>query len=99
MEQTGGEIQALSREKPVLVVVEEAHWSDASTLAMIEACLDKIVKERVMILITGRPTFQHGFGGHPMVSKLTLNRLGSKQIEGVLAKITIGKTLPEELGR
>ncbi len=97
MEETSAEVQMLSREKPVLLVVEDAHWCDASTLAMLEACLDRIATERVMILITGRPTFQHAFGGHPIVSKLTLNRLGSEQIEDVLAKISGGKSLPAEL--
>lgn len=97
MEETAREVQALSREKPVLLVVEDAHWSDASTLAMLEACLDKIVDERVMILITGRPTFSHGFGGHPIVSRLTLNRLGSDHTTSVLTKITGGKSLPREL--
>lgn len=97
MEETSAEVQALSREKPVLLVVEDAHWCDASTLAMLEACLDRIANERVMILITARPTFQHAFGGHPIVSKLTLNRLGSEQIEAVLTKISGGKTLPDEL--
>lgn len=97
MEETAGEIRALAREKPTLVVVEDAHWIDASTLAMLEACLDVIAGERAMILITGRPTFAHGFGGHPIVSKLTLNRLGSEQTVTVLKKIAGGKDLPAEL--
>ncbi|WP_425046226.1 adenylate/guanylate cyclase domain-containing protein [Primorskyibacter sp. S87] len=97
MEETSAEVREISREKPVLLLVEDAHWSDASTLAMLEACLDKITTERVMILITARPTFEHGFGGHPIVSKLTLNRLGSEQTSNVLAKITRGKSLPDAL--
>ena len=97
MAETAAEVQALSQEKPVLLVVEDAHWCDASTLAMLEACLDQIATERVMILITGRPAFQHAFGGHPILSKLTLNRLGSEQIESVLTKIAGGKRLPAEL--
>jgi len=91
------EIRALSREKPVFLVVEDAHWIDASTLAVLEACLDKIAEERVFILITARPTFEHSFGGHPIVSKLALNRLGADQTAQVLSKITGGKSLPPEL--
>ncbi len=97
LEEMSREVRALSREKPVLLVVEDAHWIDASTLAMLEACLDAISDERVMILITARPTFSHGFGGHPIVSKLALNRLGAEQTENILNKITGGKTLPSEL--
>lgn len=97
LEETANEVRAMAREKPVLLVVEDAHWIDASTLAILEACLDKIATERAMILITARPTFLHGFGGHPIVSKLTLNRLGTDQIKSILAKITTGKSLPADL--
>lgn len=97
LEELSKEVRALSRERPVLLVVEDAHWIDASTLAMLEACLDTIADERTLILITARPTFSHGFGGHPIVSKLTLNRLGADQTENILGKITGGKSLPVEL--
>ena len=97
LEELATEVRALARQRPVLFVVEDAHWVDASTLAMIEFCLDAIAAGRVLILITGRPTFMHDFGGHPIVSKLTLNRLGSDQTEDILAKITGGKRLPDEL--
>ncbi|MCP5082649.1 MAG: AAA family ATPase [Alphaproteobacteria bacterium] len=97
LEEMAREVRALAREKPVLVVVEDAHWIDASTLAILEACLDSITGERALILITARPTFSHGFGGHPIVSKLALNRLGADQTANVLAKITGGKSLPKDL--
>ncbi len=97
LEETSEEIRALTREKPVLFVVEDAHWIDASTLAVLEACLDKIVGERAMILITGRPTFAHSFGGHPIVAMLTLNRLGSDQTASILSRIAGGKSIPDEL--
>ncbi|MEP1207666.1 MAG: adenylate/guanylate cyclase domain-containing protein [Rhizobiaceae bacterium] len=97
LEEMAKEVRALSRERPVLVVVEDAHWIDASTLEMLEACLDTITGERTLILITARPTFSHGFGGHPIVSKLALNRLGADQTENILRKITNGKRLPPEL--
>lgn len=97
MEETAEEIYALSQDKPVLLVVEDAHWSDASTLSMLEACFNRIDRGRVMILVTARPTFTHGFGGHPIVSAIALNRLGSDQAAHVLSKITRGKRLLPEL--
>jgi class 3 adenylate cyclase/tetratricopeptide (TPR) repeat protein len=97
LEEMSKEVSELARKKPVLVVVEDAHWIDASTLAILEACLDSITGERALILITARPTFSHGFGGHPIVSKLALNRLGADQTANVLAKITDGKSLPKDL--
>ena len=88
---------ALSRGKPVLFVLEDAHWIDATTLELIDLCLDQVASARVMMLVTTRPTFQHGFGGHPIVTKLTLNRLGREQTASIVRRLTGGKTLPGEL--
>jgi predicted ATPase len=47
--------------------------------------------------VTGRPTFQHGFGGHPIVTKLTLNRLGREPIATIIDNLAGGKSLPYAL--
>ncbi len=88
---------ALSEERPVLFVLEDAHWIDASTLEMLDLCLDQIVRAPVLMLITARPTFEHGFGGHPIVTRLTLNRLGLEQVREIVDRVTGGKALPQEL--
>jgi class 3 adenylate cyclase len=87
----------LSFSKPVLFVIEDAHWIDATTLELIDLCLDAVANSRVMMLITARPTFQHAFGGHPIVTKLALNRLGREHVAAIVARITKGQMLPAEL--
>src|ERR1700730_1690043 len=87
----------LSRGKAVLLVLEDAHWIDATTLELVDLCLDYVASARVMMLVTTRPTFQHGFGGHPIVTKLALNRLGRDQIASIVNRLTNGKILPNEL--
>jgi class 3 adenylate cyclase len=87
----------LSRGKPVLFVLEDAHWIDATTLELVDQCLDQVASARVMMLVTTRPSVQHGFGGHPIVTKLALNRLGRDQIASIVNRLTHGKTLPGEL--
>ena len=91
------QLVGLSRGKPVLFVLEDAHWIDATTLELLDLCLDRVANTRVLMLITTRPTFQHGFGGHPIVTKLALNRLGRDQIASIVNRLTNGKTLPAEL--
>ncbi len=88
---------ALSATQPVLFVLEDAHWIDASTLELLDLALDQVATAPVLLLITARPTFAHGFGGHPIVGTLALNRLGRDQVSAIVAEITGGKTLPEEL--
>ena len=87
----------LSQQKPVLFIVEDAHWIDATTLELIEMCLDPVARARILILITARPEFEHGFGANPVVTSLSLNRLGREQISGIIRGATRGKALPAEL--
>jgi len=87
----------LSHGKPVLFVIEDAHWIDATTLEFVDLCLDQVANAQIMMLVTTRPTFQQGFGGHPIVTKLALNRLGRNQITSIVNRLTNGKKLPDEL--
>ena len=83
--------------RPVLFVLEDAHWIDPTTLELLDLCLDRVGSARVLVLVTARPAFNHQLGGHPIVTSLTLNRLGREETEAIVGKITLGKTLPPEL--
>jgi class 3 adenylate cyclase/predicted ATPase len=91
------ELIALSKVRPVLFILEDAHWIDATTLEMIELCLDQMPNARILVLVTARPTFEHRFSGHPIVTQLALNRLSREQISAIVLKLAGGKPLPEEL--
>ncbi|MBV9433455.1 MAG: AAA family ATPase [Hyphomicrobiales bacterium] len=88
---------ALARQRPVLFILEDAHWIDATTLDLIELCLDRVANARVMMLVTARPNFQHDFGGHPIITTLALNRLGRTQVRAIIDGLTGGKALPDPL--
>ncbi len=92
-----GQLLALSREHPVLWVIEDMHWIDPTTLELTEVSLDATSANRIMILATARPGFEHGFGGHPIVTRLTLNRLGRRQVDEIATRICHGKRLPSVL--
>jgi class 3 adenylate cyclase/tetratricopeptide (TPR) repeat protein len=91
------ELVAQSRRNPVLCIIEDAHWIDATMLELLDLCLDRIADARILLLITARPTFEHGFGGHPAVTRLSLNRLGRQQVAEIAMKVTAGRNLPDEL--
>lgn len=85
--------------RPTLIVFEDLHWIDPTTLELLDLALDTVEKGQVMILATARPTFEHGFGGHPVVTRLALNRLSQEQILGIVTRITGGKEVPDEVMR
>jgi class 3 adenylate cyclase/tetratricopeptide (TPR) repeat protein len=87
----------LAKQKPVLWVIEDVHWIDPTTLEFVELALDRVQGQRVLILITARPTFTASFASHPLVTRLALNRLAKAATQSIVLRITKGKRLPEAL--
>lgn len=48
-------LAALSRERPILVVVEDLQWADAATLALLGSVLRTLREGRVLVVLTYRP--------------------------------------------
>ena len=97
MQALAGLLVRQAADKPVLLVFEDLHWIDPTSLELLDILLDAIADQPIMILATARPTFEHGFGGHPIVTRFALNRLGKEQISGIVSKLTDGKALPDEI--
>ncbi|MBM3522150.1 MAG: adenylate cyclase [Alphaproteobacteria bacterium] len=91
------QLAGLAGRKPVLWVLEDAHWIDPTTLELIELALDRVQGAPVLLLITARPTFVASFASHPVVTRLALNRLARAATQAIVARITRGKRLPEVL--
>jgi class 3 adenylate cyclase/predicted ATPase len=87
------QLLGLARRRPVLMVVEDAHWIDPTTLEFLGQALDRIAGARVLMLLTSRPDNQPSLGGHPHVTRLTLNRLGRSPTEAIVAGLTGGTSL------
>ena len=86
-----------SQDRPVLLVYEDLHWIDPTSLELLDLLLDTVADQKIMILATARPAFEHGFGGHPIVTRFALNRLGKDQIGDIVGKLTDGRALPNEI--
>ena len=91
------QLAGLAGRKPVLWLIEDAHWIDPTTLELIELALDRVQNASVLLLITMRPTFVPGFASHPVVTRLALNRLARAATQAIVARITHGKRLPDVL--
>jgi len=97
MKALAGLLVRQAAEKPVLLVYEDLHWVDPTSQELLDILLDQITDQQIMILATARPTFEYGFGGHPIVTKFALNRLGKDQIGAIVSKLTDGKAMPDEI--
>jgi class 3 adenylate cyclase/tetratricopeptide (TPR) repeat protein len=87
------QLDELAARQSVLVVLEDAHWIDPTTLELIEQCLDRIATTQVLLLLTSRPDRQPALAAHPHVTRLTLNRLARAGVEAIVARLG-GDRLP-----
>jgi class 3 adenylate cyclase/tetratricopeptide (TPR) repeat protein len=88
---------SLASRRPVLFILEDAHWIDPTTLELIDLFLDRAASAPVFLLITARPTFDHGFGGHSIVTRLALNRLGRDQVVAIVNRLGGERLIPDAL--
>ncbi|MCG8689736.1 MAG: AAA family ATPase [Minwuiales bacterium] len=73
------QVLALSRRRPVLLVVEDAHWIDPSMSDYVAEIMPRIADHAVFMVINYRPEYTPPWSGHPHLSLVALNRLGRKQ--------------------
>jgi class 3 adenylate cyclase/predicted ATPase len=83
----------LAAARPVLLLIEDAHWADPTTLELIEQWLDAIAAAPVLLVLTRRPDNQPALAAHPHVTRLSLNRLGRAGVEAIVARLG-GDRLP-----
>jgi class 3 adenylate cyclase/predicted ATPase len=83
----------LSRQQPVVFVVEDVHWIDPTTLELLSLCVDRLQHMQALMIVTSRPGFSHRWGGHAHVTSLTLNRLGHRHCSAIIEQVTEGRTI------
>jgi predicted ATPase/class 3 adenylate cyclase len=88
------QVAALSNVSPVLMIFEDAHWIDPTSLEALGRAVDRIRILCVLLIITYRPEFEPPWIGQPHVTALTINRLGEREIAAIIDRLTGNKLLP-----
>ena len=91
------QVEGLAARTPVLMLVEDAHWADPTSLELLDLIIDRAPSLPLSLIITFRPEFTPPWAGRPHVTALALNRLAPRQRAEMIAGITGGKALPEEI--
>jgi class 3 adenylate cyclase len=86
-----------TRGQPSLVVVEDVHWADPTTLDMLGTTIGIIAELPVLLVATSRPEFEAQWVTHPAVRVITLGRLDSEQSVSLAKEVTRGQPLPADL--
>ena len=90
-------MEALSQSNPVLMIFEDAHWIDPTSLEALGRTVDRIQNLGVLLIVTYRPEFEPPWIGRPYVTALTINRLGEREIAAMIDRVTGNKPLPANI--
>jgi class 3 adenylate cyclase/predicted ATPase len=91
------QLEGLARQRPVVMVFEDAHWIDPTSRELLDLIIEHLRTLPVLVLVTFRPEFQPPWTGQPQVTMLTLNRLDRRDRTTLVAQISGGKALPDEV--
>ena len=97
LEALTAQLEALSRSNPVLMIFEDVHWIDPTSLEALGRTVDRLRTLGVLLIVTYRPEFEPPWIGRPYVIALTLNRLGDREIAAMIDGVTGNKPLPESI--
>ena len=76
-----------SRVQPLLLVVENLHWIDTETQAVLESLLESLPAARLFLLVTYRPEYQHAWGSKTYYTQLRLDPLAPAHAHELLTAL------------
>ena len=90
-------IIAIAGQGPLLIIFEDLHWVDATTLELLERLIDRLRELSVLLVMSARPQFEAPWSGEAHVSTIDLRRLSSKHTADLAAHVMAHRTLPGSL--
>jgi class 3 adenylate cyclase/predicted ATPase len=91
------QLAELAGQRPVLMIFEDAHWTDPTSLEAFGRTVDRIKTLPVLLIVTFRPEFDAPWVGQSHVTSLTLNRLGEREAAAIIAHLVGNKELPADV--
>ncbi|WP_376703411.1 adenylate/guanylate cyclase domain-containing protein [Mesorhizobium sp. ISC25] len=97
-EQTFGALNRIlderARRSPVLILFEDAHWADPSSLELLDRLIMRLASLPVMVIISFRPEFHASWVGQASVTLMALSRLGPRQATTLASQVVVGQSIP-----
>ena len=93
LEALTSQMEVLSRQKPVLMIFEDAHWADPTSLEAFGRAVDCVRTLGALLIVTYRPEFEPPWVRRSHITALTLNRLGEREIATIIDGVVGNKPL------
>jgi class 3 adenylate cyclase/tetratricopeptide (TPR) repeat protein len=75
---------AEARVQPVLLIVEDLHWIDTETQALLDSLIESLPTVPVLVLSNYRPEYTHGWGGKTYYTQIRLDALAGQSVDELL---------------
>jgi class 3 adenylate cyclase/predicted ATPase len=82
-----GQIERLSWQRPLLLLIEDLHWSDPSTLELIDLTIERISQLPALLILTFRPEFRPHWSAKSGVTSITLSRFAHRETAALIAQL------------
>jgi tetratricopeptide (TPR) repeat protein len=89
--------EAAARRQPSVLLFEDAHWADPTTLEVLDLLIDRVRTIPLLVVLTHRPEFQSRWSQQGHVGALNLSKLTRTQSTAMVSALAGGKALPEAL--
>src|SRR5579883_49236 len=90
-------IERLTRSRPALMVFEDLHWMDATSLELLDRIIAKIDVLPILLIATFRPDFKPSWIGYAHVTMLALPRLGKREGADLIRALVGEDALPADV--
>ena len=90
-------LENMAKALPVLMVFEDVHWIDPTSLDLLASIVERLPSLRVLLVMTARPEFIPPWPGHAHVSTILLTRLSRRDGAALVKRVAGGKPLPDEV--
>jgi class 3 adenylate cyclase len=91
-----GWIFGAARLQPLVIVVEDLHWLDPSTLELLQLLAEQGATAPLMLLYTARPEFRAPWPMRAHHAQITLNRLSASDVGEMVARVSARNALASE---
>ncbi len=91
------QIEALTSSRPVLMIVEDAHWVDPTSLEAFGQAVGQIANLPVLLIMTFRSEFEPPWIGRSHITALTINRLVERDVRAMIDNVIGNKPLSLEV--
>ena len=88
---------APATEKPLLLVFEDIHWIDPTTLELIGMLASVVAEKKALLLATSREQPEAEFDALPYIRTIRLERLETDSIRSIIERLTGGKPVSDDV--